>query len=217
MHPDSRLGERMSYLTLLPADPPSMTMKPVREIRLLDPATGTMHFGLVAFGLLAEMYEEEIIHAGQAGWPAQPSVENPDEIPAAILANNLFGVDIDLRAVQLAALSLYLKAKSLNKHAVLSDSNLACADVTIFRGEHLTTITKQIALPAGVTRALFEQFRDSLAEAGMMGSLVRLEKHFGNFQTDQLRQAIDAYTEKSRSEGLDESYFANETGKGLPS
>ena len=29
------------------------------------------------------------------------------EIPAAILANNLFGIDIDLRAVQLSALALY--------------------------------------------------------------------------------------------------------------
>ena len=37
------------------------------------------------------------------------------EIPAAILANNLFGIDIDLRAVQLAALALYLKAKAITK------------------------------------------------------------------------------------------------------
>jgi len=49
----------------------------------------------------------------------------------------------------------------------------------------------------------------------MMGSLVRLEKHFQNFEGNQLRRCIDAYVAKKRAEGIDESYFANETGKGL--
>ncbi len=130
-------------------------------------------------------------------------------------ANNLFGIDIDLRAVQLAALALYLKAKAANKQSLLNESNLACADVAIFRGQHLTKITSEMALPGGFTRELFVKFRDSLEEASMMGSLVRLEKHFQNFQSDRLRQSIDAYVEKKRGEGVDESYFANETGKGL--
>ncbi len=48
-----------------------------------------------------------------------------------------------------------------------------------------------------------------------MGSLVRLDQHFKNFQSDRLRLSVDAYVEKKRAEGVDESYFANETGKGL--
>jgi hypothetical protein len=215
MHKDSNLGERCAYLTPLPAGPPASAMKLVREIRLLDPATGTMHFGLVAFDLLAEMYREELANAGKPGWPAEPSVATEPEIPAAILANNLFGIDIDLRAVQLAALALYLKAKGVNKQATLTESNLACADVAIFRGQHLTKISGEMALPRGITRELFVKFRDSLEEASMMGSLVRLDKHFQNFESGQLRQSIDAYVEKKRSEGIDESYFANETGKGI--
>jgi type I restriction-modification system DNA methylase subunit len=215
MHPDSNLGERWAYLTPLPASPPASALKPAREIRVLDPATGTMHFGLVAFDLLAQMYQEELANAGKTGWQAQPSVGAESEIPAAILANNLFGVDIDLRAVQLAVLALYLKAKGLNKQATLTESNLACADVAIFRGQHLTKISSEMELPGGVTRELFVKFRDSLEEACMMGSLVRLDRHFRNFESDQLRQSIDAYVEKKRAEGIDESYFANETGKGI--
>jgi type I restriction-modification system DNA methylase subunit len=215
MHPDSQLGEKLAYLVPLPATPPSVAVKPVKEIRILDPATGTMHFGLVAFDLLTEMYREELTHAGTAGWPAQASVRNEAEIPAAILANNLFGIDIDLRAVQLAALALYLKAKATNKQSVLTESNLACADVAIFRGQHLNQITSEMALPGGFTRELFGKFRDSLEEASMMGSLVRLDKHFQNIQSDRLRQSIDSYVEKKRGEGVDESYFANETSKGL--
>ncbi len=214
MHPDSQLGQQLTYLVEFPADA-ATSMKPLREIRLLDPATGTMHFGLVAFELLARMYQEEMANAGQPGWPDIPSVAHQNEIPGAILANNLFGIDIDFRAVQLAALVLYLKAKALNKSAAITESNLACADVAIFRGEHLTKVSKELELPAGVTRALFEQFRDSLEEASMMGSLVRLENHFGNLQTDQLRRAIDNYTENKRAAGVDESYFAHEASKGI--
>jgi DNA-binding transcriptional MerR regulator len=215
MHPDSRIADSCPYLTPLPADPPRVPMKPVKDIRVLDPATGTMHFGLVAFDLLVEMYREELAHAGTAGWPAQASVSSEAEIPKAILANNLFGIDIDLRAVQLAALALYLKAKAANKGTVLTESNLACADVALFRGQHLNKITSEMALPGGFTRELLVKFRDSLEEASMMGSLVRLERHFQNFQSDRLRKAIDAYVERKRTEGVDESYFANETGKGL--
>ncbi len=215
MHPESRIANFCPYLTPLPDDPPSVPTKQVSEIRVLDPATGTMHFGLVAFDLLAEMYREELDHAGTSGWPAQASIQSEAEIPASILANNLFGVDIDLRAVQLAALALYLKAKAANKTAVLTQNNLACSDVAIFRGQHLDKIIGEMALPSGLTRELFVKFRDSLEEASMMGSLVRLEKHFQHFQSDGLRQSIDAYIEKKRAEGVDESYFANETGKGL--
>ena len=215
MHPDSQLAEKLSYLVPLPASPPTTSLKPAKEILVLDPATGTMHFGLIAFDLLAEMYREELAHAGTPGWPPQASIQNESEIPGAILANNLFGIDIDLRAVQLAALALYLKAKATNKQSVLTQSNLACADVAIFRGQHLNKITSEMALTGGFTRELLVQFRDSLEEASMMGSLVRLDKHFQGIQSDRLRQSIDAYVEKKRVEGIDESYFANEAGKGL--
>lgn len=215
MHPDSRLRERLGYLVPVPDEAPAASVKPVKQIRVLDPACGSMHFGLVAFDLLVEMYREELDRAGTPGWPAEPSVSSEAEIPAAILAHNLYGIDIDQRAVQLSALALYLKAKSANKQALLRESNLACADVAIFRGPHLNMIMGEMALPRGVTRDLFVKFRDSLEEASLMGTLVRLETHFQNFQSERLREAIDAYVQKKREEGIDESYFANETGKGL--
>jgi type I restriction-modification system DNA methylase subunit len=100
MHPDSRLAEQLEYL-IPNLNVPREPLRQVREITLLDPACGTMHFGLVAFDLLAEMYREELEQAGAPGWPREPSVSDTGEIPAAILEHNLFGIDIDLRAVQL--------------------------------------------------------------------------------------------------------------------
>ncbi len=131
MHPDSCLAAALDYLVPLAGEIPAEKMKPVREIEVLDPACGTMHFGLVAFDLLAEMYREEMERAGSPGWPEKPSVASAETIPAAIIANNIFGIDIDLRAVQLSALALYLKAKSLNPKAQITDSHLACAELQL--------------------------------------------------------------------------------------
>ncbi len=131
MHPDSRLAAKLDYLVPLAGEIPTERMKPAREIDVLDPACGTMHFGLVAFDLLAEMYREEMERAGSTGWPENPSVSSEEEIPAAIIANNIFGIDIDLRAVQLSALALYLKAKSLNPKAQITESHLASAELRL--------------------------------------------------------------------------------------
>ena len=131
MHPDSCLAAALDYLVPLAGDIPPEKMKPVREIEVLDPACGTMHFGLVAFDLLAEMYREEMEMAGSSGWPEKPSVSSAEAISAAIIANNIFGIDIDLRAVQLSALALYLKAKNLNPRAQIKESHLACAELQL--------------------------------------------------------------------------------------
>ena len=70
MHPDSRLATGLDYLVPLAGEIPIVPLKPVREIEVLDPACGTMHFGLVAFDLLAEMYREEMGESRAA--PAMP-------------------------------------------------------------------------------------------------------------------------------------------------
>jgi type I restriction-modification system DNA methylase subunit len=215
MHPDSHLTKEMPYLVPMPADPPAATLKPAKEIRVLDPATGTMHFGLVAFDWLVRMYREELDNAGKPGWPAESSVKSDEEIAPSILANNLFGIDIDLRAVQLSALSLYLRAKQTNKNAKLIESRLACADIAIFRGQHLKKITDDLKLPNNLTGQLFSKFCESVDEAAQMGSLVRLETHFQNIEAERLRAVIDDYVSKKAAQGEDESYFANETSKGL--
>ena len=158
--------------------------------------------------------------AERAGWcPRRHRFrDRKRKFPSAILANNLLVRHRyrPARGLNWQPWLLYLKAKATNKQAtVLTESNLACADVAIFRGQHLNKITSEMALPGGFTRELFVKFRDSLEEASMMGSLVRLDRHFQNIQSDRLRQSIDAYVEKKRAEGVDESYFANETGKGI--
>jgi hypothetical protein len=110
-----------------------------------------------------------------AAWPEEPSVVDEAEIPAVIVRNNLFGIDIDLRSVQLSALTLYLKARSLNPDATITESNLACADVRFPNGNRLDALVRE----AGFDRPIYERLVCAawkrLEKSGVAGSLVRVE------------------------------------------
>ncbi|HKW21043.1 MAG TPA: BREX-1 system adenine-specific DNA-methyltransferase PglX, partial [Ktedonobacterales bacterium] len=246
MHPESRLREQLGYLVSEVDAPtvPLSDMKPAREITLLDPACGTMHFGLVAFDLFAAMYREEMEHAGEPGWPERPSVDEVDEIPAAIVGHNLFGIDIDLRAVQLSALTLFLKAKSLNPDATISQSNLACADILMMNEARLEPFLKAMPFPRltheRIVRGLWGQLRN--ASPSQMGSLLRLEQQatqlllqekgfyeaphqdplpypelrqlYDSNAVDEILDALKQYLWKQVKLGQDETYFVGEMTKG---
>ena len=68
------------------------------EIKICDPACGSGHMLTYAFDLLYAIYEEE-------GY-------DPAEIPAKILTHNLYGIELDERAGELAAFALTMKARA---------------------------------------------------------------------------------------------------------
>jgi hypothetical protein len=176
IHPDSRLAERLQYLVPLPAARRTVPIRPVSEIAFLDPATGTMHFGLVAFDLFADMYREELENQGNDGWLQQASVASPEDIPSAILHNNLFGIDVDLRAVQLAALVLYIRSKTLNPKASLPEPNLACADVTYLTPKLLDSYLEDAGFTRPVYSRVLKAVFSHLENSVQAGSLLRLEQ-----------------------------------------
>ena len=71
------------------------------DIKVLDPAAGSGHILVYAFEILYEIYKE-------AGYM-------PSSIPELILKNNLYGLEIDDRAAQLASFALSMKARSYKK------------------------------------------------------------------------------------------------------
>ncbi len=84
-----------------------------RDLTVLDPACGSGHFLLYAFDLLLtiyqEAYDDEALGlALRRDFPDREAFRR--EIPRLILEHNLFGIDIDVRAVQMAALALFLRA-----------------------------------------------------------------------------------------------------------
>ena len=68
------------------------------DIKIIDPCMGSGHILVYAFDLLFEMYKE--------------SGHIEREIPKLILQNNIYGLDIDERAIQLTCFSILMKARS---------------------------------------------------------------------------------------------------------
>ncbi|MBM3880198.1 MAG: hypothetical protein FJ387_10845 [Verrucomicrobia bacterium] len=180
-----RTGEKIRYRRIDEYGNPQ-PFKRARDIKLLDPACGTLHFGQYAFGLFYQMYLDEIANAGKPGWPAEPSVRNPQEIPAAIIENNLYGIDIDPRAIQIASLSLILTAKEaalqhgFSPTAVrIRRSNLVIANAVQVGEEQVRGLVNQVgdkAESAGLREKLFETLWLNLKNVGELGSLVQVSE-----------------------------------------
>ncbi|MFB6287141.1 MAG: Eco57I restriction-modification methylase domain-containing protein [Candidatus Bipolaricaulia bacterium] len=93
---------------------PHRPKKDPREIRVLDPACSSGHFLLYCFDLLERIYEEAYADADlgpdlQAEYGSYEAFERA--VPQLILRHNLHGIDIDLRATQIAGLALWLRAQ----------------------------------------------------------------------------------------------------------
>ena len=97
--PGSKLVEQMDYyIKPEQAETDFLRITKPEEIKICDPACGSGHMLTYAFDLLYAIYEEE-------GY-------EPAEIPSLILTKNLYGIEIDERAGELAALALTMKARA---------------------------------------------------------------------------------------------------------
>ena len=125
------LRDRCQYLLVKPDEQPEAAkrLRDPRTIKLLDPACGSMHFGLYAFDLFLEIYREawawEQTHGpgcldtetgGSADLkPLSQTYADQDaflhDVPRLIIEHNIYGVDIDPRAAQIASLALWLRAQ----------------------------------------------------------------------------------------------------------
>ena len=199
-----RTGEKIRFRRLTETGE-VQTFKRVRDVTLIDPACGTMHFGQYAFGLFQGMYLDEIEHAGQPGWPAEPSVAEVAAIPAAIIENNLFGIDIDPRAIQIASLSLMLTAKEAALHhgfpptdVQVKRTNLVVANAVDLGADRLRALVERLGGGAGssaLRARLFETLWDNLRHVGELGSLVQVHEGV----TRVLDDCIDA---EARARGI---------------
>lgn len=140
------LRDRCQYLLVKPDEQAQAAIKlrDPRTLKLLDPACGSMHFGLYAFDLFAEIYREawawEQQHGpGSLDVSTQPqaalkplSQTYDDEatflrdVPRLIIEHNIYGVDIDPRAAQIATLALWLRAQRAWHDASVKTKDRPC-------------------------------------------------------------------------------------------
>ncbi|WP_291074691.1 BREX-1 system adenine-specific DNA-methyltransferase PglX [Empedobacter sp. UBA5987] len=93
---DSDLKDQMKYLVENETEGKGALIDDIEQLTLIDPACGSGHILVTGFEWLYKMYREQ-------GYTAKNAIES-------ILKNNLFGLDIDDRAMQLARFAVLLKA-----------------------------------------------------------------------------------------------------------
>lgn len=175
---------------------PHRPLKDPRDIKMLDPACGSMHFGLYAFDLFERIYDEAWDLEAERGADAfirpeslKPLHETYDskeaflrDVPRLIIERNIHGIDIDPRAVQIAALSLWLRAqKSWQLQGLASGgrpqiqrSNIVCAEPMPGEADMLEEFIAQ--LQPKVLGQLVRLIFDKMKLAGEAGSLLRIEE-----------------------------------------
>ena len=182
-----------------PVQIPHRPIKDPRTILMIDPACGSMHFGLYAFDLFEVIYKEAWELEEKAGTGALARSEGMKplhegyptkeaflrDVPRLILENNIHGIDIDPRAAQIAGLALWLRAqKSWQRlglkpadRPAIRRSNIVCAEPMPGEKELLREFVDR-HFPAG-ERPLFQAFLESVWDrmrlAGEAGSLLQIE------------------------------------------
>ena len=165
-HPDSPLLSSLRYF--IPDEPTGNMIEALagtddpQKIRLADTACGSGHILVYAFDVFYAMYEE-------AGFDSK-------EIPALILKNNLFGLEIDPRAAALASFALMMKARSKYRRFLQSGvmPNIHCFKDVVVTEDDLKSKTLQRCLQvAPVEAGVILHDLSMFADATSYGTLMR--------------------------------------------
>ncbi|BAY73260.1 hypothetical protein NIES23_60880 (plasmid) [Trichormus variabilis NIES-23] len=167
------IEENWKYWVPQPLTADAVTHAPetVRSLKILDPATGSGHFLVIAFGLLFTLYQEEARHRGE-NWSDRQIVES-------ILENNLYGVDIDPRAIQIAAAALILKARLLSPQASPKHLNLVASNLQLGSlpadDPALVELRREVTEATGIPEKLTNQIVYALQGADYLGTLLKVD------------------------------------------
>lgn len=163
-YPDSELKDKMEYY-ITPAEQSDDVIEQLKaitptsidpeEIKVLDPACGSGHILVEVYEVLREIYLER-------GYRLR-------EIPELILTKNIYGLDIDDRAAQMAAFAVLMKAREDDKRIFTRDIKLSIHSIQSTENLNINQIWSDLDLDgnriAGSTGDLFAAPQLELVEA----------------------------------------------------
>ena len=178
-------GEAISYREL----------KEPTEISILDPTCGSMHFGLYAYEVMEYIYMDawdnypELLHKYRYSLTRE---QFKTKVPVLILENNIYGCEIDPRALQIAALSLWLRAqKSYSEinidravRPMINRSNLVLAEAMPGNKRLLNALTADMDAPM---KRLISKIWDKMKYVGEAGLLIKMEQEI-DAEIDELKK-----------------------------
>lgn len=195
---DAQQGLSQDELLKQPVYLPYRAKRDPRTIKILDPAVGSGHFLLYAFDLLEIIYQEAWEHEEQQIFEVTGKTLREEygdlnalktAIPELILRHNLHGIDIDLRACQIAALALWLRAQRgyqdlglKGLRPKINRSNIVCAEPMPGEQELLNQFLAglQPKVIGQLVQAMFEKMK----LAGEAGSLLKIEEEIADAVAD---------------------------------
>lgn len=187
-NPGSPIHDEMKYL-VEPADKENYKPEPiindVTELTLLDPACGSGHILVVGFDLLMKMYMEE-------GYSTRNAVES-------IITKNLYGLDIDDRAAQLANFAILLKAAKYYVDILEKD-----IETNIFSMPEPQQFSKQ-----DIYDYLGEKGREYLDELEIAIEEMQLAKNIGSALKLKLSKEAHNFIAIRNNEKTEHSLFGN--------
>ncbi len=182
-HPDAELKENWKYyLEEAEQDPDVETklaeirkeyavLKP-EDIKVIDPCMGSGHILVYAFDVLMQIYTS-------AGWSERDAAKS-------ILENNLYGLDIDDRAGQLAYFAVMMKARKYSRRILNGDVKpnvFAIQDSSFMTDEFIAYVAgKDYAMKADLTL-----LRSTFKDAKEYGSILNVKP----LNYDALYERID--------------------------
>lgn len=193
-------------------------IKKMEEIRVIDPACGSGNFLIYTFDLLYDMYVNQVEQYG-ADYSRR-------DIPRLILENNIYGVDLDERAVQLSQIALFIKARERGGRRAKNPSHTNVVSTHFFLPDYSEVESEFISSGEwdSKQRETIRKIWSDLQNAYKFGSLVRVEEvlnglslkedegllfaeemsenlfSFKRRVTEVLRDQVKAYCEKNASE-----------------
>lgn len=152
--------------------------KDVRDIKVIDPCMGSGHILVYAFDVLMQMYED-------AGYSQRDAAKS-------ILENNLYGLDIDDRAYQLAYFAMMMKARQYNRRILNGETTChvySIQESNNINRAHLKYLGAGMDdLEVNTARVQLEGLLDTLRDAKEYGSILKVE----NYNWELLRRFVSA-------------------------
>ena len=180
--------------------------KDPRDLHVIDPACGSGHFLLYSFDLLERIYEEawgdhDSPKSEVTGRTLGEEFESLDDLrraaPKLIIEHNLHGIDIDPRAVQIAALALWLRAhKAWTNLSLKAAERPRIARSSIVTAEPMpgeVNMRREFAadLKPRVLGQLVDVVFDKMTLAGEAGALLKIEEEIKNAVAEARKQWLE--------------------------
>lgn len=141
----------------------------IKDSVLLDPCVGSGNFLIYCFDLLYEMYMDQIDNYG--------AEYSKRDVPRLIIENNLHGIDLDERAVQLTKAGLFIKAKTKRRTIHIDHYNVVSASFRLPEYSEIGNLFDVQYFSKQFSDLLKDVWKD-LQQAHKFGSLLQIDEKF---------------------------------------